>query len=59
MYRIQEKISVHDSLIIKYKDERGTLVMITDDEDLVLGMEICKVIGSHGKHEWELWVSRR
>lgn len=59
--RITEKLKLPGPPDVKYKDEDGTLILITDDEDLALGIRSGNVWELDGtsreQPEWDLWVS--
>jgi len=53
MQRIQEKFGETYRLNVKYKDEDGEEVMMTDQEDLEMAFSLVNIVGSIGR--LELW----
>jgi hypothetical protein len=59
--KVQDKLGLPGPFKIKYKDEEGSLILVTDDEDLSLGIRTGDVWEVNGvprdQPEWDLWVS--
>lgn len=55
LYRIQDKFNTSKPLRIKFRDEDGSLVLMTDDDDLLLAREVY-AIGGGGEGKFEVWV---
>ena len=58
LLHVQNKFDLDERPVLKYEDEEGTLILITDDEDLSLGLITAGVLGPEGVRstdEWELW----
>jgi hypothetical protein len=56
-----EKLRLPEPPGIQYRDEEGSLILITDDEDLALGIRSGNVWELNGtsreQPEWDLWVT--
>ena len=59
--QITEKLRLPGPPDVKYKDKDGTFILITDDEDLALGIRSGDVWELDGRSrvqpEWDLWIS--